>query len=204
MGIRVVVLCPLPLSWVGQGPPERRPVPCGCSRGRGAAPTTTPAPHLWLPTQGTSCPVRSLKGPGFANGAQEEAPARRPSRALTGWGPPGNTGLRLRRLPAGKIDQEKKEQKELERHMKDLDNDLKKLNVLISKNRSSSEGLQQDNLVTEKEFVRSLKVGSQARSRPRGSRGGAGPWCPPAHPTTRRALSPHSPQRGRLSRCRRG
>ncbi|XP_077710631.1 coiled-coil domain-containing protein 40 [Canis aureus] len=56
-----------------------------------------------------------------------------------------------------KIDQEKKEQKELERHMKDLDNDLKKLNVLISKNRSSSEGLQQDNLVTEKEFVRSLK-----------------------------------------------
>ncbi|CAD7668358.1 unnamed protein product [Nyctereutes procyonoides] len=81
-----------------------------------------------------------------------------------------------------KIDQEKKEQKELERHMKDLDNDLKKLNVLISKNRSSSEGLQQDNLVMEKEFVRSLKVGSRARSRPWGSRGGAGPWCPPGSP----------------------
>lgn len=42
--------------------------------------------------------------------------------------------------------------------MKDLDKDLKKLNVLLSKNRSSSEDLQQDNLVTENEFVRSLKV----------------------------------------------
>ncbi|XP_045670425.1 coiled-coil domain-containing protein 40 [Ursus americanus] len=57
-----------------------------------------------------------------------------------------------------KIDQEKKEQKEIERHMKDLDNDLKKLNVLISKNRSSSEGLRQDGLVTEQEFVRALKA----------------------------------------------
>lgn len=44
--------------------------------------------------------------------------------------------------------------------MKDLDNDLKKLNVLMSKNRTCSEELQQDNLVTENEFVRSLKVGS--------------------------------------------
>ncbi|XP_008576800.1 PREDICTED: coiled-coil domain-containing protein 40 [Galeopterus variegatus] len=57
-----------------------------------------------------------------------------------------------------KIDQEKKEQKETERHMKDLDNDLRKLNVLMSKNRCSSEQLQQDNLVTENEFVRSLKA----------------------------------------------
>ncbi|XP_014644824.1 PREDICTED: coiled-coil domain-containing protein 40 [Ceratotherium simum simum] len=57
-----------------------------------------------------------------------------------------------------KIDQEKEEQKEIERHMKDLDNDLKKLSVLMSKSRSSSEGLQQDNLVTENEFLRSLKA----------------------------------------------
>lgn len=57
-----------------------------------------------------------------------------------------------------KIDQEKKEQKEIEHHMKDLDNDLKKLNVLMSKNRTCSEELQQDNLVTENEFVRSLKA----------------------------------------------
>lgn len=42
--------------------------------------------------------------------------------------------------------------------MKDLDNDLKKLNVLMSKNRTCSEELQQDNLVTENEFVRSLKA----------------------------------------------
>ncbi|XP_037666480.1 coiled-coil domain-containing protein 40 [Choloepus didactylus] len=57
-----------------------------------------------------------------------------------------------------KITQEQKEQKEIERHMKGLDNDLKKLNVLMNKNRSSSQELQQDNLVTENEFVRSLKA----------------------------------------------
>ncbi|XP_004374423.1 coiled-coil domain-containing protein 40 [Trichechus manatus latirostris] len=57
-----------------------------------------------------------------------------------------------------KITQEKKEQKEIERHMKDLDNDLKKLNMLMSKNRSSSEELQQVTVVTETEFVRSLKA----------------------------------------------
>lgn len=42
--------------------------------------------------------------------------------------------------------------------MKDLDNDLKKLNVLMNKNRCSSEELEQNNRVTENEFVRSLKV----------------------------------------------
>ncbi|XP_055097466.1 coiled-coil domain-containing protein 40 isoform X1 [Symphalangus syndactylus] len=57
-----------------------------------------------------------------------------------------------------KIEQEKKEQKEIEHHMKDLDNDLKKLNVLMSKNRCSSEELEQNNRVTENEFVRSLKA----------------------------------------------
>ncbi|KAM5216767.1 coiled-coil domain-containing protein 40 isoform 3-T3 [Hipposideros larvatus] len=57
-----------------------------------------------------------------------------------------------------KVDQERKERTDIERHMKDLDKDLKKLNVLLSKNRSSSEDLQQDNLVTENEFVRSLKA----------------------------------------------
>ncbi|XP_077611342.1 coiled-coil domain-containing protein 40 [Crocuta crocuta] len=57
-----------------------------------------------------------------------------------------------------KIDQEKKEQKEIEHHMKGLDNDLKKINVLIGRNQCSSEELLQGNLVTEKEFVRSLKA----------------------------------------------
>ncbi|ELW68231.1 Coiled-coil domain-containing protein 40 [Tupaia chinensis] len=57
-----------------------------------------------------------------------------------------------------KIDQEKKEQKEIDRHMKDLDNALKKLNVLLNRNRCSSEELQQGNLVTENEFVRALKA----------------------------------------------
>nr|XP_023412487.1 coiled-coil domain-containing protein 40 [Loxodonta africana] len=57
-----------------------------------------------------------------------------------------------------KITQEKKEQKEIERHMKDLDNDLKKLNMLMNKNRCSSEELQQVTMVTETEFVRSIKA----------------------------------------------
>uniref|UniRef100_A0A8C9E913 Coiled-coil domain 40 molecular ruler complex subunit n=1 Tax=Phocoena sinus TaxID=42100 RepID=A0A8C9E913_PHOSS len=57
-----------------------------------------------------------------------------------------------------KIDQEKKEQKQIERHMRDLDNDLKKLNVLVNQNRCTSEELQQGNLATEGEFVRALKA----------------------------------------------
>ncbi|XP_058140823.1 coiled-coil domain-containing protein 40 isoform X3 [Dasypus novemcinctus] len=57
-----------------------------------------------------------------------------------------------------KIAQEKKEQKELERHLRALDSDLRKLSVLVSSQRSSSEGLQQDNLVTETELVRALKA----------------------------------------------
>jgi hypothetical protein len=42
--------------------------------------------------------------------------------------------------------------------MKDLGNDLKKLNLLMSKNRCSTEELQQDNLVAETEFMRVLQV----------------------------------------------
>ncbi|XP_036612258.1 coiled-coil domain-containing protein 40 [Trichosurus vulpecula] len=57
-----------------------------------------------------------------------------------------------------KINQEKSEIKEIEGHMKDMDNDLKKFNTLICKNRCSTEELQQGNLVTENEFVRSLKA----------------------------------------------
>ncbi|XP_032312544.1 coiled-coil domain-containing protein 40 isoform X1 [Camelus ferus] len=57
-----------------------------------------------------------------------------------------------------KIDQEKKEQKHLQRHMRDLDTDLKKLNVLMNRNRCSSEELRQDNLATESEFVHSLRA----------------------------------------------
>ncbi|XP_057632596.1 coiled-coil domain-containing protein 40 isoform X2 [Chionomys nivalis] len=56
-----------------------------------------------------------------------------------------------------KIEQEKKEQKEIHRHMKDLNNDLTKLNMLMDKNRCDSEQLQQSNLVAETEFVRTLK-----------------------------------------------
>ncbi|NXT02913.1 CCD40 protein, partial [Jacana jacana] len=56
------------------------------------------------------------------------------------------------------IQQETKEQKEIGRRMRNVSNDLIKLNVLIHKNNSSFEELQQGNLITENEFVRSLKA----------------------------------------------
>uniref|UniRef100_A0A803Y5K6 Coiled-coil domain 40 molecular ruler complex subunit n=1 Tax=Meleagris gallopavo TaxID=9103 RepID=A0A803Y5K6_MELGA len=56
------------------------------------------------------------------------------------------------------IQQEIKEQKDLERHMKSISNDLIKLNVLINKNNSSFTELQYGNIITENEFVRSLKA----------------------------------------------
>ncbi|NXN30666.1 CCD40 protein, partial [Nycticryphes semicollaris] len=56
------------------------------------------------------------------------------------------------------IQQETKERKDIERHMKNMSNDLIKLNVLIHKNNSSFEELQHGNVITENEFVRSLKA----------------------------------------------
>ncbi|NXJ70304.1 CCD40 protein, partial [Rostratula benghalensis] len=56
------------------------------------------------------------------------------------------------------IQQESKERKDIERHMKNMSNDLIKLNVLINKNNSSFEELQHGNVITENEFVRSLKA----------------------------------------------
>ncbi|XP_038598055.1 coiled-coil domain-containing protein 40 [Tachyglossus aculeatus] len=57
-----------------------------------------------------------------------------------------------------KIDQEKAERKDIEHHMRSLGTAMKKLNLLICQNSSSSEELQQGNTITENEFVRSLKV----------------------------------------------
>ncbi|NWT95787.1 CCD40 protein, partial [Urocynchramus pylzowi] len=56
------------------------------------------------------------------------------------------------------IQQEMKEQKDVERHMKNMSNDLIKLNMLINKNNSSVEDLQNGRIVTENEFVQSLKA----------------------------------------------
>ncbi|KAM9371460.1 coiled-coil domain-containing protein 40 [Phaethornis superciliosus] len=56
------------------------------------------------------------------------------------------------------IQQETKEQKDIERHMKNMSNDLIRLNVLINKNNSSFEELQCGNIITENEFLRSLKA----------------------------------------------
>ncbi|NXJ82737.1 CCD40 protein, partial [Trogon melanurus] len=56
------------------------------------------------------------------------------------------------------IQQETKEQKDIERHMRNMSNDLIKLNVLINKNNSSFEELQCGNIIAENEFIRSLKA----------------------------------------------
>ncbi|KGL85462.1 Coiled-coil domain-containing protein 40, partial [Tinamus guttatus] len=54
--------------------------------------------------------------------------------------------------------QETKEQKDIERHMRNMSNDLIKLNMLINKNSNSFEELHYGNIITENEFVRSLKA----------------------------------------------
>ncbi|XP_010289374.1 PREDICTED: coiled-coil domain-containing protein 40 [Phaethon lepturus] len=56
------------------------------------------------------------------------------------------------------LQQETKEQKDIERHMRNMSNDLIKLNVLINKNNSSFKELQYGNIITENEFIRSLKA----------------------------------------------
>ncbi|XP_025019267.1 coiled-coil domain-containing protein 40 [Python bivittatus] len=56
------------------------------------------------------------------------------------------------------IQQEKNELKDIERHMKNMSNDLVKLHLLINKNSENSSELQQGNTIMENEFVRSLKI----------------------------------------------
>ncbi|NXD16666.1 CCD40 protein, partial [Nothocercus nigrocapillus] len=56
------------------------------------------------------------------------------------------------------IQQETKEQKDIERHMRNMSSDLIKLNMLINKNSNSFEELHYGNIITENEFVRSLKA----------------------------------------------
>ncbi|OCT60402.1 coiled-coil domain-containing protein 40 [Xenopus laevis] len=55
------------------------------------------------------------------------------------------------------IEQEKNEQKDIEHHMRDLKNDMVRLNMLLSKNSSTKEQLQQNNQLMESEFMRSLR-----------------------------------------------
>jgi hypothetical protein len=58
--------------------------------------------------------------------------------------------------------------------MRDLDNDLSKLNMLLDKNRCSSEELEQNNIATETEFLRTLKASTAhcPRQAPAGYGGG--------------------------------
>ncbi|XP_053562392.1 coiled-coil domain-containing protein 40 [Bombina bombina] len=55
------------------------------------------------------------------------------------------------------IEQEKKEQKDIEYHMRNLKNDMLRLNILLSKNISSKEQLEQHNQLMESEFMHSLR-----------------------------------------------
>ncbi|KAJ1129046.1 hypothetical protein NDU88_007417 [Pleurodeles waltl] len=55
------------------------------------------------------------------------------------------------------IQQEKTEQKDIEHHMKNLSNDLVKLNMLLNKNISAKEQLEQNNLLMESDFMRALR-----------------------------------------------
>lgn len=56
------------------------------------------------------------------------------------------------------IEQEKNEQKDIEHHMRNLKNDMLRLNMLLNKNISSKEQLQQHNQLMESEFIQSLRV----------------------------------------------
>ncbi|XP_063312335.1 coiled-coil domain-containing protein 40 [Pelobates fuscus] len=55
------------------------------------------------------------------------------------------------------IEQEKNEQKDIDHHMKNLKNDMIRLNMLINKNASSKEQLRQLNQLMENEFISSLR-----------------------------------------------
>ncbi|KAG8565046.1 hypothetical protein GDO81_012688 [Engystomops pustulosus] len=55
------------------------------------------------------------------------------------------------------IEQEKNEHKDIEHHMKNLKNDMLRLNMLLSKKSSFKEQLQQHNQLMESEFMRSLR-----------------------------------------------
>ncbi|KAG8446521.1 hypothetical protein GDO86_014106 [Hymenochirus boettgeri] len=55
------------------------------------------------------------------------------------------------------IEQEMKEQKDIEHHMKSLKNDIVRLNVLLSKKSTTKEQLQQNNQLMESEFMQSLR-----------------------------------------------
>lgn len=65
---------------------------------------------------------------------------------------------------ADEIEQEKNEQKDIEHHMKNLKNDMLRLNMLLSKKSSFKEQLQQHNQLMESEFMRALRV-STSRSK---------------------------------------
>lgn len=65
-------------------------------------------------------------------------------------------------LCPGEIEQERREQAEVERHMNGLMLDIMKLNGLLGKNSQQSEALEHSNSLMESDFISRLKVRASA------------------------------------------
>ena len=61
-------------------------------------------------------------------------------------------------LPAGSIDTERKEILDLERNIRNMQNDMLKMNSLLYSEKGRQHGLQQGNVLMENDFIGALKV----------------------------------------------
>ena len=61
----------------------------------------------------------------------------------------------------GEITSQRNEIKDIERSIRNMHNDMVKLNQLIHKNRDKQDTLQQDNILMENDFIATLKVGDE-------------------------------------------
>ena len=59
---------------------------------------------------------------------------------------------------SGEVNSQKNEMGDIERSVRNMQNDMTKLNVLIHKNRDKHQALQQDNILIEHDFIAALKV----------------------------------------------
>lgn len=56
------------------------------------------------------------------------------------------------------IDQQHREMEDIERHIRDMENDIVKLNALLYKQTSTGMFLEQTNILSENDFVKGLRV----------------------------------------------
>lgn len=68
------------------------------------------------------------------------------------------TCLTLKSSLPGQIEQEERENSELEKNSKILEQDLKKLSVLLHKNQHLSQALEQENTIMETDFIHQIKA----------------------------------------------